>query len=508
MSSNPPQTRTIAYHRSTCAVSLAPEDLQRLGGAITVPKRVPRADPLHGYDVVEAQEPWLGGDRVPNLGLREFLAYRAIQRGLQLQEVATNQIAPLPAPACRNQLLWPSWIDFVHQYELGLVRISNQVDVPQMIAELVIAFPGRRIMVLGKVATLRSHFASLMRLLPAEFRKNRRMALVHAGRPLRIEDDHEFPRLILCTPTVAADLESEKCDIVVMLDAFECLHERMAWPLIQMDGRFRLFGLLPASRAPKPYEAARLRVTFGFRQIDLLGKGRVRRDTSYSLVCQSGEAPQGSVLEHPVVGGRRTRPSIAPVRAYVHHHYRNNMIARLARKLRGGQRIENPRYSEIARWCRLQVQRPMSVMIVVDRLDHAVLLHALLNDWPIVAEPSNLDGIPATVCRWINRRISQWLPCQIVVADAFRRTKGHQVDVVIWASGGSMAQIPEEWLYTREDAGHPLLIVDFVDDFAPDARRLSRKRAQALETRDIFRFGQSPVLGRIRQFERQIGGTR
>lgn len=508
MSSNLPESRTIAYHRSTCAVSLAPEDLQLLGGGITVPKRVPRVDASHGYDVIEAQETWLGGDRVPNLGLREFLAYRAIQRGYRVQEVATNQIATLPAPACRNQLLWPSWIDFVHQNELGLVRISDQVDVPAMIAELVIAFPERRIMVLGKVEKLRNHAASLLRLLPPEFHRNRQIAVAHAGRPLRVDDDRETPRLILCTPTMAADLESEKCDIVVMLDAFECLHERMAWPLIQMDGRFRLFGLLPASRVAKPYEAARLRVTFGFRQLDLRGKGLVRRDISYALMRQSGEAPEGSVLEHPAVAGRRTLQSVNPLRAYVHHHHRNDMIARLARKLRGGQRIENHRYSEIANWCRLQVRRPMSVMIVVDQLDHAVQLHRQLPDWPIVAGESNLDGIPAAVRRWINRCVSQWLPCQIVVADAVRRTKGHHADVVIWASGGAMVDIPEEWLYTRADSGHPLLIVDFVDDFAPAARRLSRQRGNSLEARDIFRVGEPPVLGRIRQFERQIGETR
>lgn len=130
-------------------------------------------------------------------------------------------------------------------------------------------------------------------------------------RALRIDDDLDFLRLILCTPTVAADLESEKCDIVVTLDAFECLHERMAWPLIQMDGRFRLLGLLPASRAPNPYEVARLRVTFGFRSLELRCPGRV---ISYALVRRSGDAPQGSVLEHPVAGVPHTREFVDPLR--------------------------------------------------------------------------------------------------------------------------------------------------------------------------------------------------
>ena len=69
-----------------------------------------------------------------------------------------------------------------------------------------------------------------------------------------------------------------------------------------------------------------------------------------------------------------------------------------------------------------------------------------------------------------------------------------------------MADIPEGWMYAFTDSRRPLLIVDFIDDFAPAARRLSRQRANSLEALDIFRVGEPPVLGRIRRFERQIGG--
>lgn len=499
----------ISYFRDSQHVSISPESLERLGGEVEVRRRLGVYDVEHGYDVIESNEPSLQCERIPNAGLIDLLAYRAHQRGCRLIENAVTPISVLPEPANRSQLLYPKWAELVHRESRGVVKISNSVDVAILITELVVAFPGKRVMLLGRVNDIRPVYLQLQTLVPDEIRQQKQLAIIHSGRSLGQTADEELPRVICCTPTAAADLDSEKCDIVVMNDAFECLHEQMQWPLIQVDGRFRLFGILRVKRTPTPYEQARIHQVFGFVQLDLMNSGRVRRPVKYAWVRQGGQCPPGAVISAPAVGKRKATESVDSIAAYVHNHQRNDLICRLARKLRAGQLASNERFHEILRWLRGRETQKLSVTVVVDRLDHAIRLGHGLSDWPISADPkSNFQTLSKSVRRRINVRILQWLPCQIVVSDVAWMVPGYHSDVVIWAGGGVATDIPNHWLFSINNPDRPMLIVDFLDDFTTVTRKWSFLRRDDLVRKDVFRVGTPAVIGRIQRFEESTGGRR
>lgn len=509
MSSNPPPTRTIAYHRSTCAVSLAPEDLQRLGGDITVPKREAVADQTHGYDVREVQESLLTSGRMPNAGLIDVLSLRALKRGYRLAEICESSISTLPEPADVDQVDYPAWVRFVHREHRGLVKVPGQFDIAVLIANLVVAYPTARIMFLGRINNLKPVYARLLRLVPQETRREKQLAFVRNGRTLRLTEENDVPRVIFCTPMAAADLDSEKCDIVVIDDAFECMHETMQWPLVQVDGKFRLFGILRRDRKPKPYEKARIHQVFGFRQLDLMDGGRVRRPVHFAWIRHAGQAPAGSVITTPAIGNRRSIESVDPQEAYVHNHKRNEQISRLAKKLRTGAPLRESRFKDIRRWLNGRESQQRGVTVVVEHLDHAIQLARKLDNWPIIAAAkNNLHNLSKSTKRRIIARPQQWLPCQIVVADEGWTCGGFHSDVVIWAAGGVAITLPEFWTFTRNSADRPLLVIDFLDDFTEATRKWSYQRRHDLIRRDVFRVGTSAVIGRIHQFENSAGGTR
>lgn len=498
--------REISIFRDSYTISIESEMLNQIGGPVVVPKRVPRDDFVHGYDVCEILESPFDGRRIPNLGLLEYLAYLARNRGVRLREIATTPIVQLGSPVFQNQLKWPHWIDFVHRQTRGLVHIYDDADIPEMIAELVVAYPQNRIMVFGRVTNLKKHFKRLLKLVPNEVRREKQLALVHGGRSLRQFRDREIPRLIFCTPTAAADLDSEKCDIVVMLDAFECLHESMQWPLIQVDARFRLFGLLSSRRRPKLFEEAQLRLTFGFRQLHIKNNGRVRRQVAYIFVPFHGRAPDGTIVSRHRDEDGRDNKIVDSLAAFVHHHCRSDMIARLAKKLRDGRPLPQSCFQEVAAWRTEYGRSPLSIMIVVDRLDHAVRLGKMLPHWPIITERCNLSLISPNSLRQIKARPTQWTLCQIVVTDVASTVAGHFADIVIWASGGIAADVPESWMYTRNHPGRPMLVVDFRDEFSIQTSELSRKRQEDLEERGIFRVGTPEVIGHLQRFEKMQRG--
>ena len=525
----------LTYSRNGQVISLRPATLARLGGDIAVKKRVPAVDQDHGYDVHEVPESLLRGPQQlssapgngvssnasphnshvsiqanPNAGLTEFYRYLAGKRNCQLIEQADVPTSELPEPTQLLGLNYPELATFVRQVPRGLVNVSGTVAKAVLIADLAIAYPNARIMILSsRVAELKFVCQSLQRDLPPSMSRKNLLALVWNRSPQAVVDDADFPRIICCTPTAAADLDSEKADIVVLLDAFDCLHERMAWPLIQTDARFRLFGLWTASRKPTKYELARLRTVFGFQQIDLMDRGRVRREVHYAYLRQGGPAPTGSTYVPCAAGDRRSPESVDPQRAYIHNHQRNEQICRLARKLRTGVPLTGERYRDVIQWLEGRSTQNLCVTIVVDRLEHAIQLGNHLPKWPIVADPRiPLNDLPQSVRSRINSNITEWVPCRIVAPYVGCRVSGYCSDIVIWASGGVAAEIPRHWMYSINSPSQPLLIVDFLDDFTPATRKLSISRMQDLKKRDVYRVGTPAVMGRIQQLEQIVRGGR
>ena len=525
----------LTYSRNGQVISLRPATLASLGGDIAVKKRVPAVDQDHGYDVHEVPEALLLGPQQlssaqgigepsnrppdnyhvpiqvnPNAGLTDFFRYLALQRNCKLIELADVPTSELPEPTQLFALNYPDLATFVRQEPRGLVKVSETIEKAVLIADLAIAYPNARIMILSsRVAELKFVCQSLQRDLPPSMSRKNLLALVWNRSPQAVVDDADFPRIICCTPTAAADLESEKVDIVVLLDAFDCLHERMAWPLIQTDARFRLFGLWAASRKSNEYKLARLRTVFGFQQIDLMDRGRVRREVHYACVRQGGPAPAGSTYILHEAGDRRSPESVDPQRAYIHNHQRNDQICRLARKLRSGIPLDRGKHRDVTRWLEGRSPQNWCITIVVDRLEHAIQLGNHLPDWPIVADPQiPLNDLPQSVRSRINSNIPQWVPCRIVAPYPGCRVSGYCSDIVIWASGGVAAEIPRHWMYSINSPSRPMLIVDFLDDFTPATRKLSISRMQDLKKRDVYRVGTPAVMGRIQQLEQIVRGGR
>ena len=517
---------TLEYFRDGHVISLDDEAFELLGSYANARKRVPTSDLGHGYNVEQIRESLLRGqvvmrsggielqDRVANAGMVELLNYLANKCEINLQGRFHTQIATLPDPSALDRLSYRALPRFLSDHPRGLIRMPRSCSPAEVVADVRAAFPSSRILILGRVQALRQIQAEIPKLLSLRMTSSvEQIALVSDGeRFFPPPENEDFPKLLLSTPIAAADLDSEKCDIVLLLDARHCTHGTMQNVLTQVDARFRIFGFVHATRELKPYEQARLHQVFGFSQIDLMSRERVRRPVHYAKVRQGGDAPQNAVWMKPTVPGRRPAASINSLAAYTHHHARNATICRLAKALRFGSPLNNSKFRDIRRWLGDRCRDQLNVTIAVDRLDHAIQLGKRLPDWPIIAgSNNNLHDISPQIRRRIKTDSKRWLPGdqQIVVAEEAKSFGGNHSDVVIWASGGTtVATIPAAWMFSQSAPDRPMLIVDFLDDFAQAARDWSVRRFRHLEARDVFRVGTPTAIGRIKRFLRAEGGSR
>lgn len=516
---------TLEYFRDGHVISLDDEAFELLGSYASARKRVPTSDPDHGYNVEEIRESLLRGqvvvrsggielhDRVANAGMIELLDYVATKRGLNLCEQRCTRIATLLDPSALDRLSYQTLPRFLSDHPRGLIRMPRSCSPAEVVADVRTAFPSSRTLILGRVQALRQLQGELPKLLSLRMASSdEQIALVSDGERFSPPDNEDFPKLLLSTPIAAADLDSEKSAIVILLDALHCTHAKMQNVLAQVDARFRLFGVVDANRKLKPYEEARLHQVFGFNQIDLRSQGRIRRPVHYAVVRQGGDAPRKAVWIKPNVPGKQPMASVDSLAAYTHNHARNDTICRLAKGLRFGRPVNNKKHRDIRRYLSDRNRNQLNVTIAVDRLEHAMQLGKRLSDWPIIAgSNNNLHNISSQIRQRIKTDPKQWLSGeqQIVVAGGARTFAGNHSDVVIWASGGTTAAaIPASWMFSQSDPDRPMLIVDFLDDFAPAAKDWSIRRFRHFKSRDIFRVGTPASIGRIERFLRAEGGPR
>ncbi|MEZ6126638.1 MAG: hypothetical protein R3C49_26245 [Planctomycetaceae bacterium] len=499
-----------------------------LSSAVTR-KRVATDDPVYGYRVHEVEQSLIRGpdieemgvadipDRIANAGMTNLLAYAASEAGKDFPDSRFAAVLTLPPPCQEPHLTYPPLTRMMHDSERGLIRIGNSGDATQIsvdiVADAVAAYPGCRIIVVGNTRPLQQLKRSLLQLPNERFPlAHRNIDVVSSRRPLSIADDEDFPNLLLSTPCGAADLDSEKCHIAILLDAMQCTQRQMQNMLIQVDAGFRLFGILSVNRPLKPYEKFSLHQVFGPAVIDVISQGRVRRPVQYAVVRQSGVAPPNSTVPGSQFHGKGQRSTVQSLAAYTYHHARNDTIARLARNLRSGEALSNKKYRRLRRWLQDHNVALPNVTIVVDRLDHAIELGKRLPDCPIFAGRKNdLDGVAARMRRRIISDPAQWHPerQQIVVADAAGKFAGGHSDVVIWASGGTTTSgVPASWMFSHSEPDRPMVIVDFLDEFSPSTRNWSFCRFEFLKSRDIFPVGTSDQIERTRRMLRGRGARR
>ena len=458
---------SIRVDRNGLCLSMSREDEHRLGGRICVPKRRSFSDHNQGYDVREELEPLISEERCANYGILPLLMLLSLRRGIPfvMNRLTENDLVEeIDYP----ELQFIEALRFIGKNENGLIRVGKEVNVAALIAFVITCYSERRIIVVGRGKLLRSAYEGVRQYFSDNAWFQRNVVFVDDRHPF--DRDREYPLVAFSPPIAAADIGSEHCEIAILLDAFDCLFARVEDFLCQTDARFRLFGIQQVKRRPTPYEKARLYRAFGFEQIELESRDRVRREVTYDFVPLRGACPIGAVIPRTQQTSGRKGDLIDPRRAYVYHNRRNCRIVRIARGL-------------------LDAEEPIVVM--VDQLDHAVQLAHKLPELPIFARPeSDLSGVRGKM----RQRLNPPVPTRrkglkaIVVADAAQRFPGYFARGIIWAGGGYSVRIPRPWMFEFRRRRYPLTIVDFQDRFSPELFAASRSRLESMERMDIFPF--------------------
>lgn len=469
-------------------VSLQGHHLQAEEGALDILGRMvaTTTSPTHGYSVHRVERSLVhspGGRWNANAGCLPLLQHVAAKEGCELSlSVHEPGITRLFEPPEPQNLQYPSLAGFAMSCQRGLIRVSSGVSEAAMIAEFARAFPAARVVVLGsRVQQLEGTLSRLEKELADEVALNQ-VDLVHDGQPLKDGiDDEAVPRITLATYLGAGGIDFATSDIVLLLDAADCIKDPAERALEQVDAQFRLFGMLRSGRTQAPAVRDRMMSVFGPALLDVMSGGRVRRNVAVDWINNRQD------------GNKLTpRDSAFNYKCYVHNSRRNRRIAQLARK-----------YYESA-------SEP-TVTVLVEQLDHAIALGKVLKDWPIHSS-NDVDtyGKPGRVrTRLKNDRKHSPGRRQIVLADVARQFPGYETDIVITASSGPhVAALPESWLYQLDWQPRPLRIVDFRDRFNPQTKRWSRNRQRAYERRDLFEMGLKPVEGRIRCFLQENSDSR
>ncbi len=482
MQAAPPTSRnSTLVTRNGQHVSFGVEFIERFGDM-----SVPRIDaPDNDSPVCRIRTSLLRDDRgyrMPNAGCIPIFEYLLQKSGNRLDVKESPGIKALPYPRQLDDLGYPSLVCFAHQCKNGVIQVPKKL-IPTVIAELTVAYPEQRIIVLrdGKVK-LKSIASQVRSLLPSG--QSHDVVVVHSKQPIHIvDDDASLPKIIFSTFTSAADCDFETSDIVILLDARNVTRDRCRVALEAPDSRFRLYGMVEPGVAVSPLKFGSIMGTFGPNRISLGTHGRVRNNVAVSWIKHW----------QPTLDLDRSNADFL-CKAYWHNERRNREIIRYARKLLAGD-PQQPSF------------RP-SLTILVKHLPHAEALASKLTDWKVYVADEDRYQVNQ-MKRWFKDRIEADLRTwssgqnQIVLVSAAKKFPGYRSRGIIWAGGGHQHEIPDSWFYHRDrdqDGNRSTLIVDFDDRFNKETRKWSRERQKSYIENDIYPSGVSATVGRIDAF--------
>lgn len=448
-------------------------------------------DPQHGTEVRRENRSLLrksDGSRIPNSGLFPALQFLARQHGIDLQRRITPAIMSLPEPVHLELLRFPQVAQFVSRTSLGRIAIHPGIISEIIVADLSLAFPDARIVVLGEHSRQLARVASVLRDIGI------RATQISSRVPLVTMDDAEesLPQVICSTPREAASIDFATAEIVIVLDASTCSHSSMQMTLSQMDAAFRLLGLIDVTRSVAPSAEDAMMATFGPEILRLQSHGLVRRDVHVAWVP----------TPRPAVAHDLTDPGFGAC-CYWLHARRNRRIKQVAEGLRTGTPLGQQNCGDVARCYGQPGYCPPTVTILVERPIHAAALSRLLPDWPVIATNESLNGMNSRFCAAVRRSRRRWFngSHQIVLTSAAPQFRGETTDVVIWAGGGSSIDvIPRNWFSATEQGRKPMLIIDFQDRHNSVAQQFSGERQHAYLANDMFPIGNSAAQGRLAMF--------
>ena len=428
---------------------------------------------------------------VPCLGLQEV-----VESYFATRVISEFSIISLPRPSNLEHLACPQVAEFVCDHHLGLIRMENAQCSARLIVDLVLAFPGQRILIVGaKIAALNEMANTVGVVLGKVDQSMCGTPPVYSDRyPFTADGGAEIPKLAFSTYVQTAELELPHCDIVVIPEASECSHERFQLAMSQVDARFRLYGLLDSQSlgANDKFLKGKLFATFGPNILDVASNGQPRRSAELASVCFFGDRSSVKAKEFDLTHQQH----------YTENHKRNYLLFNIAEGLATGNRDQVNKYPDIRKWLNKVGTREFAVTVVVKTIAHAIELKRFLKDWPVVGQlPANINASEKKL-QLLNRVPNQLTTGakQIVLAQDAEQFIGNTSDVVIWASGDTEPSIPNSWFHGSDHQAKPLLVVDFFDRFHKLAKKNSNARRSWYLDRGIACVGLEVVDERCREF--------
>ncbi len=471
---NAPETVTLERHGQRLFVHPAVPGLKE---AFYTLRHVCGEDAEHGCSFLR-QRHSLGEPGVDSRG-RDYLVYfRGLEplistwlkkEGFSLRKRKAGAPPLLGAPN-RQHLEWLDKADVrsiraIGKTDRAMIRCSTGAAMAgRMIAQIALGWPKKRILVVG------TSVEDLQRIKKTLQEAGLRPTLAHAKR----QPKRRANRVALATVAYAQKemLKIESRDVVIVVDPEQLVRKKNGLEVIKKAQNANLFGLLPAGKRLRPYECDMLTAVFGLRNIPF---GKVsdssRIDVAFSAI-------RGGKLSL----GPRAKAHTLKDKGIWRHELRNRRIKTLARALVDGNRaVLEKNYPSVAeRVTKLPVRR---VGVLVENVEHGLILADILKDWPVVAA----EG---TYKRKLSSTQKQ---CLEDGRQALTRQKSHVIvthealaeagafDVLVRADGG-LAKLPE--LSSRDNKGSfandasRLLIVDMRDQHHPQLKEWSRVRQE------------------------------
>ena len=459
------------------------QDIPDIVGFLTTQKLVPHDDG-DGIRIVRQVESLL--DRPLNAGLLPVIKPLMTHFAGAAPRYGFTSLRPRPFPkptVDRIGLLGPVDVDLLDQVQTqahGLVRYGEAVKPAWLVAQIAFAFPDAAMaVVIENEQAAKSLVAGLLHC-------GVRATFANAARcPASVS------RVVVSTfyGLSHTDLEYEKRDVMVVLDAVQALRQRGTMALQMFTGR--LFGFLPVERKISPFEADCLTATFGFHDTVIPKHGYKLR--------------QVATAWHRISGGQRLPNDLLRLkrRGIWNHDIRNRQISAVAKALvADDQAARTDPFPVLA--ASLSSSEPVNVVILVEGIDHALALAPRLPGWAIVTGPHVLEHGLTSQERQIlaeRRAITSMGTRAIVTVAGLEQYDLSSVDVLIWAGAGEhVPPLCPTRLTSRHDDDRRLLVIDLDDRYHPLMRRWSRWRRQGYEQAGWFLAGMSQLEGSMRRF--------
>lgn len=472
-----------------------------LRAALSAASNVAVQDRAHDLRLVKRLRYLLDAAAGPNAGLAPVLGYLGRAAGLDVVGVREVGSGPrsLPAPeamtisdTCPPPPHDPGLLEFIRGCEHGVVMYGKgRVEPARLVAQIGLAFPTATVAVAAATnGEVEKVSGQIRRWLPGVATATADRCPADVG-PVVVATYYGLAH---------AQVEVEKRDIVIALDARQAIGDRGMLAL-SAARRARLFGLLPLGATLAPWDRDRITCVFGLEELAIPRHGYKER--AVGVACL------------PITGGPGLPGNMSLVdlkrRGIWGHPVRNRRIARLAEAMKTGNRDWMVNHaSAVATYSnRLGLH---GVRVVVETVEHALALAAVMPGWPIltgrhVAEQGLSGGQRRLLAE--RRAGSVWADHGIVTAGGLEELDLSAVDGVIWAGAGlGPAPLPERGLECRQGEEQPLLLVDFADRHHPVLRRWARSRQRAYIEQGWFPAGMDALVARVKRFLSERPGGR